>query len=627
MEAALNGPFGQVTLGATPLTIGGTPDNQLVLADASVSSHHAEIRPQGQDYVLIDLGSANGTFLNERRLDPHAPSLLHAEDTVRIGDTRFTYEVAGVSETEPTVYVGSHQEGEPGYSPTVAAPSTGYGSYQPAAYPPSPPPAAAGSEPFVYPPGAPYPGEPATYYGSDAQSAAYPPPPPPPADSEPAIYPPSAPYYSAPVPAPTQPRKRRGLWIILGAIAAVLVIGLVLFGVIGYVNRSTPTKSLNAFCSALKSGDYQTAYNQLASGLQSKVGSEAQFAAGYASNLGLGKITNCTVTTVNDAAGTGTISTTFASGSTVVDDYTFVNESGTWKINSQQPRSTPTLTLHTYCDAIKRGDHPTAYTQLSSTAQSRESEAQFAANFGSGQLTDCMVSYVNDAAGTGTITYASSSGTKLTADLTLVNESGAWKINSRQPPSTPTFTLHTYCDAIKRGDYPTAYTQLSSTAQSQESEAQFAASFGSGPLTDCVVSYVNDATGTGTITYTFSGGSKIAAEDRLVNEGGTWKLQSEQVRSTPTLTLLIFCSAVKSGNLALAYSQLSSGRQRQQSEAQFASLWTAKVTDCTVSNVDDTAGTGSISFTFANGGSNIRDYTLIDENGTWKIVIGRLRQP
>jgi len=515
MEAALNGPFGQVTLGATPLTIGGTPDNQLVLADASISSHHAEIRPQGQDYALIDLGSANGTFLNERRLDPHVPGLLHAEDTVRIGDTRFTYAVSGVSETETTAYGGSHQEGEPGYSPTAgasSAPATGYGSYQPAAY---------------------QPGAPAPDYGSDAQSETYPPPPPPPAPagSEPAIYQPSPPYPGTLVHAPTQPRKRRGLWIILGAIAAVLVIGLVLFGVIGYVNRSTPTKSLNAFCSALKSGDYQTAYNQLASGLQSKVGSEAQFAAGYASNLGLGKITNCTVTTVNDAAGTGTISTTFASGSTVVDDYTFVNESGTWKINSQQPRSTPTL------------------------------------------------------------------------------------------------TLHAYCDAIKRGDYPTAYTQLSSTAQSQESEAQFAASFGSGPLTDCVVSYVNDATGTGTITYTFSGGSKIAAEDRLVNEGGTWKLQSEQVRSTPTLTLLIFCSAVKSGNLALAYSQLSSGRQRQQSEAQFASLWTAKVTDCTVSNVDDTAGTGSISFTFANGGSNIRDYTLIDENGTWKIVIGRLRQP
>ena len=611
MEAALNGPFGRVPLGATPLTIGGTPDNQLVLADASISSHHAEIRPQGQDYVLIDLGSANGTFLNEQRLDPHVPGLLHAEDMVRIGDTRFTYEVAGVSETEPTVYGGSHQEGEPGYSPAVAAPSTGYGSYQPAAYPP----------------GAPYPDAPATAYGSDAQSAAYPPPPPPPAGFEPATYPPSAPYPGAPVPAPAQPRRRMGLWIILGAIGALVVIGLVLFGVIASVNRSTPTKSLNAFCDALKSGDYQTAYTQLSSGLQSKFGSEAQFAAGYASNLGLGKITNCTVTTVDDAAGTGTISIAFASGSTVVDDYTFVNESGTWKINSQLPRSTPTLTLHAYCDAIKRGDYPTAYTQLSSTAQSQQSEAQFAANFGSGQLADCTVSYVSDAAGTGTITYASSSGTKLTADLTLVNESGTWKINGRQPPSTPTFTLHIYCDAINRGDYPTAYNQLSSTAQSQESEAQFAASFGSEQLTDCMVSYVNDAAGTGTITYTFSGGSKITAEDRLVNEGGAWKLQSEQVRSTPTLTLLIFCSALKSGNLPLAYSQLSSGRQRQQSEAQFASLWTAKVTDCMVSNVDDAAGTGSISFYFANGGSNVRDYTLIDENGTWKIVSGRLRQP
>jgi hypothetical protein len=611
MEGALNGPFGRVTLGATPLTIGGTPDNQLILADASISSHHAEIRPQGQDYVLIDLGSATGTFLDERRLDPYVPSLLHAEDTVRIGDTRFTYEVAGVSETAPTAYSGSHQEGEPG-SPMdagLSVPATGYGSSQPAAYPPGPP----------------YPGASAIDYGSDAQSAAYQPSPPPPAGFESAIYPPSPSYYGAP--APTQGPRHRGLWIILGTIGALVVIGLVLFGVLAYVNRPTPTKSLNAFCNALKSGDYQTAYHQLSSGLQSKFGSEAQFAAGFASNLGLGKITNCMVTNVNDAAGTGTISTTFASGSTLVDDYILVSENGTWKINSQQPRSTPTLTLHTYCDALNRSDYPTAYTQLSSAAQSQESESQFAANFSSGQPTSCTVDQLNDAAGTGTITYTFSSGTKITADLTLANESGTWKINSQQPPSTPTLTLLTYCGILKSGNYPTAYTQLSSAAQSQESESQFAANFSSGQLADCMVSNVNDAAGSGTITYTFSGGTKITADYTLVNEGGTWKIQREQVRSTPTLTLLLFCSALKSGNIPAAYNLLSSGRQHQQSEAQFANLWTAKVINCMVSNVNDTAGTGTITFIFANGLGNARDYTLIDENGTWKIVIGVLRQP
>ena len=607
MEGALHGPFGRVILGATPLTIGGTPDNQLVLADASTSSHHAEIRPQGQDYVLIDLGSANGTFLDERRLEPHVPSLLHAADIVRIGDTRFTYEVVGVTETESTAYGGSHQEGEPSYSSAVAAPATGYGSNQPAAYPPV----------------APYPDVPASYYGSDAQSAAYPPPPPPPASPETVSYPPGAPYPGTPVPVPAQPRRRTGLWIILGAIGALVVIGLVLFGVIAYVNRSTPTRSLNAFCNALKSGDFQVAYNQLSSGLQSKFGSEAQFAAGYASNLGMGKVTNCTVTTVDDAAGSGTISNTFASGSTLVDNYILVNENGAWKINSQQPRSTPTLTLHTWCYAINGGDYPTAYNQLSSTAQSQVSEAQLVANFSPGplgQLTECTVSQVNDTTGAGTITYTFSGGNKTTADFMLVKENGTWKINSRQLRSTPTLTLAIYCGALKRGQYQIAYNQLSSTAQSQESEARFAANFSSGQLVDCMVSNVNDVAGTGTLAYTFSSGIKLTADYTLVNEGGTWKIQREQVRSTPTFTLLIFCSALTSRNYPLAYNQLSSSQQHQQSEAQFANQFIPDpVTNCMVTNVDDATATGSITKTYADGSSNVTDYTLINENGTWKI--------
>jgi len=211
-----------------------------------------------------------------------------------------------------------------------------------------------------------------------------------------------------------------------------VVIGLVLFGVIAYVNRSTPTKSLNAFCNALKSGDYQSAYSQLSSGLQSKFGAEAQFAAGYASNEGMGKITGCTVTSVDDGAGTGTINYTLGQGSKLIVDYKLADENGGSKITSQQPRSTPTLTLNTFCTDLKAGDYQGAYNELSSAAQSQETESQFASNFGTTKITGCMVSNVNDTAGTGTISYTASNGASVVADYTLVNENGTWKINTEK---------------------------------------------------------------------------------------------------------------------------------------------------------------------------------------------------
>jgi serine/threonine protein kinase len=163
--------------------------------------------------------------------------------------------------------------------------------------------------------------------GSDAQPGAYQPSPPPPAAPDYAPGPPS-PVASI----PTRKPDRRGLWIALGVISAVVVIVIILLGV--SMNRSTPTTTLNTFCDALKGGDYQTAYNQFSSEFQkSTVGSEAQFAA---FETRTGKVTDCMVTNVNDAAGTGTIS---YNGSAAVWDYMLVNENGTWKINNAKQRT------------------------------------------------------------------------------------------------------------------------------------------------------------------------------------------------------------------------------------------------------------------------------------------------
>ena len=73
------------------LSIGRTPDNDVILNDPGVSRHHAYIRVRGQEAWLYDRESANGTWLNGERV--LKPQLLHSNDEIRVGSTklRMTY--------------------------------------------------------------------------------------------------------------------------------------------------------------------------------------------------------------------------------------------------------------------------------------------------------------------------------------------------------------------------------------------------------------------------------------------------------------------------------------------------------------------------------------------------------
>lgn len=64
---------------------------EIRLNDPFASSRHARIYEQGRILVIEDLGSTNGTYLNEELLD--GPRPLHPGDRVRIGDSEFTFEV------------------------------------------------------------------------------------------------------------------------------------------------------------------------------------------------------------------------------------------------------------------------------------------------------------------------------------------------------------------------------------------------------------------------------------------------------------------------------------------------------------------------------------------------------
>lgn len=102
-----NGPFlvagspkqqAPLRLGVQSVTIGRASDCDVVLNDPAVSRHHARVERRGASYFLIDLGSANGVFINahliqgEHRLTPG--------DEIRLGNAHVRFDVG--SEPEVT---------------------------------------------------------------------------------------------------------------------------------------------------------------------------------------------------------------------------------------------------------------------------------------------------------------------------------------------------------------------------------------------------------------------------------------------------------------------------------------------------------------------------------------------
>ncbi|PDW02669.1 FHA domain-containing protein [Candidatus Viridilinea mediisalina] len=62
--------------------------------DAGVSRRHAIITPHNAGYVLEDLASANGTFVNGRRLKPQKPVAINHGDEIKFGTLILRFEIA-----------------------------------------------------------------------------------------------------------------------------------------------------------------------------------------------------------------------------------------------------------------------------------------------------------------------------------------------------------------------------------------------------------------------------------------------------------------------------------------------------------------------------------------------------
>src|SRR5438105_10736338 len=72
----------EIPLEAPHLTIGRKPDNDLVIDNPAVSGHHARIVKEEGAFFIEDLGSTNGTFLNDAKVQKQK---LKNTDRVAVG--------------------------------------------------------------------------------------------------------------------------------------------------------------------------------------------------------------------------------------------------------------------------------------------------------------------------------------------------------------------------------------------------------------------------------------------------------------------------------------------------------------------------------------------------------------
>ncbi|UGT38804.1 FHA domain-containing protein [Nocardia yamanashiensis] len=91
-QAILRGRDGQVfPIVGTVTRIGRLSDNDIALPDGRVSRHHALVIDNGLTYVVKDLSSSNGVFVDGIRVVDSA--ILANNATVRIGDSEFTFQL------------------------------------------------------------------------------------------------------------------------------------------------------------------------------------------------------------------------------------------------------------------------------------------------------------------------------------------------------------------------------------------------------------------------------------------------------------------------------------------------------------------------------------------------------
>src|SRR5579859_1602 len=383
MAAMLTSPKGRTTLGAAPVAIGSANDNQLVLDDSSVDAHHAEIKLETDGYKVTDLGSKNGTFVNDERIGRRTAMTLHNGDTLRLGNVNLNYR-----ETDEVSTVSGPLRDQTTYKTSYSRPDTNTTNTTKTSY-------------------------------SRPDTTA---------------------RYERPV-SVERPRSN-WLWPLLGALAGLLLLGGLLSwmfmrnqnqnastGSTGTTQNvttpvnNTPTHLYQEFCTAVNAHNGADVFRLLGANYQQNFSqNEANLLANSASN--------CTASEINDQTGNAVLTYDFAPSGKIVANTTATLQNNTWKMESQHLGASPTASLFQYCNNIEKADYNAAYHQLTGGMQGGLSTEQLTNEFSGMGVTSCKLANNDDGASKGSIDYTTNNGQKV-MNYELTDDNGVWKINKQ----------------------------------------------------------------------------------------------------------------------------------------------------------------------------------------------------
>ena len=243
--------------------VGREPGCDVVVSDGSVSRKHARLEKRAGAFMVVDQGSANGTFLDSQRV---AEAVLKSGQEIRFGAIAFKVQIDTDDDMSATM-VATHPPDATVMAPPELPPTPPLGvptvpakaPVRPAAPPPplpkaGPPPLARPTAPAPAPP----------------RAAAHPP------TTAPA---PARERVSAPVGQMAAPavsgKKGKGpvFWIITGCCGCLLLGVMLVAGIFGaaFLGTRAPATVVQTQLVELRRGDLEAAYHRLSSDMQSQL--------------------------------------------------------------------------------------------------------------------------------------------------------------------------------------------------------------------------------------------------------------------------------------------------------------------------------------------------------------------
>jgi pSer/pThr/pTyr-binding forkhead associated (FHA) protein len=109
--------FGKVYPVAGPVVIGRAPECDISVQAEEISRRHALVKPTQDGLSVEDLGSANGTYINARRVQQ---GFLHAGDELRLDAVRFIVVAPGMDMAQQTTRLNAPEAATPPAGPGLS---------------------------------------------------------------------------------------------------------------------------------------------------------------------------------------------------------------------------------------------------------------------------------------------------------------------------------------------------------------------------------------------------------------------------------------------------------------------------------------------------------------------------